>query len=91
MHGFFVERITDGWQSLPWPADLEGFALIDHKWPKTQDTAQQTSDDKENSVALLLVLPLSASAVKKAKSKNSMEFFEKLKNSKWHQVVFPEI
>lgn len=91
VHGFFVERIADGWQSLSWPADVEGLALIDHKWPKTQAAIQQTSDDDEDSVSLLLVLPLSASAVKKVKSKKSIEFLEKSKNSNWHQVVYPEI
>ena len=88
--GFILERESEGGQGLPWPNGVAGLALVDQRWPgRTDAPDEDVLDAAGNDVAtLLLVMPLSASALEKAKSKKAGAWFDKTRNSKWHQVAF---
>ena len=88
--GFILERESEGGQGLTWPNGVAGLALVDQRWPERTDAPDEdVLDAAESDVAtLLLVMPLSASALGKAKSKKAVAWFDKTRNSNWHQVAF---
>lgn len=84
--GIIIAKEEALWDALPWPKDIDGFIVVDHKGEKNLD--DNLRDDEENDTATLLVLvPVTFPKTGRFSEKKLHDWIDKKRHLKWPRLA----
>jgi uncharacterized protein len=82
--GLIISKQDKEWGKLPWPNDLNGLVILDHKW--NNETVIEKIPDDEN-VQLLLIVPLKSKDSVFPSGEKLKAFLDKQRHASWGKVI----